>query len=267
MYDGTALALRGDVVVVTFNYRLGVLGFLHLDHIAGNAYPASGNTGLLDQIAALQWVHGNISAFGGDPGNVTIVGSSAGGHAVTTLLATPKATGLFHRAIAQSPGACFNRTSKQAADVANLVLAKLGIATDRIDRLATLPADQLVTAFWDAAQSFTGVPAELVGPVVDGVVLPTMSVDAIPTARRPAYRCCSGTTPPSPNAVSMLISSPWPRRPVGMRRYSGTCSHGEAQRRMARHRRAMAWNSRSRWVTLSARPPGPAPAGIGWWLR
>jgi para-nitrobenzyl esterase len=103
LYRGRALAARGDVVVVTINYRLGILGFLAHPGLADpDAGGAAGNWGLLDQVAALSWVHDNIPAFGGDPNNVTIFGESAGGMSVADLLAVPGARGLFHRAIAQS---------------------------------------------------------------------------------------------------------------------------------------------------------------------
>jgi len=104
-YDGAALA-RDGVVVVTINYRLGILGFLaHPALTAESAHHASGNYGIMDQIAALHWVQENIRAFGGDPGNVTIFGESAGAVSVCTLMCTPLAKGLFHRAIAESGAA------------------------------------------------------------------------------------------------------------------------------------------------------------------
>ncbi|MFN0124639.1 MAG: carboxylesterase/lipase family protein [Blastocatellia bacterium] len=107
-YDGTVLAKKG-VVLVTINYRLGPLGYLaHPELTAESAQQASGNYGVLDQIAALQWVRKNIAAFGGDPGRVTIFGESAGSWSVNALVATPLAKGLFHRAIGES-GASFNR--------------------------------------------------------------------------------------------------------------------------------------------------------------
>src|SRR5439155_22586403 len=98
LYNGARLAARGDVVVVTINYRLGVLGWLASDELDG------GNWGLLDQVEALRWVNRNIEAFGGDPSNVTIFGQSAGSVSVSTLLGTPAAKGLFHKAIAESGG-------------------------------------------------------------------------------------------------------------------------------------------------------------------
>jgi para-nitrobenzyl esterase len=101
MYDGSALSRQGDVVVVTLNYRLGVLGWLALDHL-DTSLAGSGNNGLRDQIEALRWVRDNISSFGGDPRNVTIFGESAGGGSVAALLAAPDADGLYHKAIIQS---------------------------------------------------------------------------------------------------------------------------------------------------------------------
>ena len=90
---------RGDVVVVTVNHRLGYLGFLYLADLGGDAYADSGNVGTLDMVASLQWVHDNVESFGGDPDNVTVFGESGGGFKVSTLLATPAAAGLFHRAV------------------------------------------------------------------------------------------------------------------------------------------------------------------------
>ncbi len=101
MYDGRSLARRGDIVVITLNYRLGVLGWLAVDHLDASL-AGSGNNGLRDQIEALRWVRDNISAFGGDPGNVTIFGESAGGGSIAALLAAPDADGLYHKAIIQS---------------------------------------------------------------------------------------------------------------------------------------------------------------------
>ncbi len=118
-YDGSTLARDGGVVVVTFNYRVGLEGF---GYIAGT--PA--NRGLLDQTAALEWVRSNIGAFGGDPDEVTVFGQSAGGGSVAALLAMPRAAGLFHRAIAQSvPGTFF--TPDLAADITRACAAELGL--------------------------------------------------------------------------------------------------------------------------------------------
>ncbi len=166
-YDGSAFATNGDVVVVNFNYRLGALGFLYLDDLAGERFAGSGNLGLLDQIAALEWVRDNISSFGGDPGNVTIFGESAGGAAVVALMTAPSARGLFHRAIAQSASFTQLRSRQRAAEAAAEVLAELGVT---IDGLADVPVDALV----EATGRIEGTGADgfsAFGPTPDGAVL------------------------------------------------------------------------------------------------
>jgi para-nitrobenzyl esterase len=127
LYDGASLARRGDVVVVTINYRLGAFGFLRLRDRFGQRLPAGGNEGLLDQLAALAWVRDEIEAFGGDPGQVTIFGESAGAMSCATLLGLPSARGLFHRAILQSGGANFVWPRDIAARLSEHVLDELGI--------------------------------------------------------------------------------------------------------------------------------------------
>ncbi|MED0771048.1 carboxylesterase/lipase family protein [Bacillus siamensis] len=142
IYDGSALAAEGDVIVVTLNYRLGPFGFLHLSSIS-DAYP--GNIGLLDQIAALRWVKDNISAFGGDPDNVTVFGESAGGMSIASLMAMPDAKGLFHKAILES-GASQTMTADMAKDIAETFISEAGIKTDDMSKLHTLPTDDILTA-------------------------------------------------------------------------------------------------------------------------
>lgn len=100
-YDRTNMARTGDVVFVTLNHRLNVFGYLYLDHV-DEGFRGSGNAGMLDIVAALEWIRDNVGAFGGDPDNVTIMGESGGGVKVSTLLAMPAAQGLFHRAVIQS---------------------------------------------------------------------------------------------------------------------------------------------------------------------
>ena len=129
-YDGTTLATRGDVVVVTLNYRLGALGFLWLGDL-DERYRSSGVNGLLDQAAALAWVHDNISVFGGDPNNVTIFGESAGAMSVSTLLAIPAARGLFHKAIAQSGAAHNTFTPAMGAAMTEQFMEKLEKAINK----------------------------------------------------------------------------------------------------------------------------------------
>ena len=142
IFDGTALAQKG-VVLVTINYRLGPFGFLaHPALTAESPHAASGNYGLLDKVAALEWVRDNIAAFGGDPGNVTIFGQSAGSWSVCYLMASPLAAGLFHKAIGHS-GGCFRggRPDLPAAHEAGLAAAaEVGVAGDGAEALAALRA-------------------------------------------------------------------------------------------------------------------------------
>jgi para-nitrobenzyl esterase len=136
LYDGATLARRGDVVLVTINYRLGALGFLRLRERFGEQLPATGNEGLLDQVAALEWVRDEIAAFGGDPHNVTIFGESAGAMSCATLLGVPRARGLFHRAILQSGAANYLWSRDIAARLADRLLADAGVASPEALRAA-----------------------------------------------------------------------------------------------------------------------------------
>ncbi|MGA2831870.1 MAG: carboxylesterase/lipase family protein [Terracidiphilus sp.] len=163
-HNGDFLPLKG-VVLVTINYRLGVFGFLATADLAKEANGAAGNYGLLDMVAALQWVKANISQFGGDPNNVTIFGESAGSFAVSTLMASPMANGLFHKAIGES-GAAFGgalptdsldaREQKDGAWVASLGVKSL-------EELRALPATRILDAVKSKQSGFS--------PVIDGRLL------------------------------------------------------------------------------------------------
>jgi len=182
VYRGGTLARRGNAVVVTINYRLGLLGFLNLNEITGGKIPATGNEGLLDQVAALKWVRDNISAFGGDPNKVTIFGESAGGMSVGALMALPQARGLFHRAILQSGAASTALTLTQAVKVAELALEILGLSASDIDTLRSLEVERLLAAQQELAlralTSDLGITMPL-EPVIDGKVLPQLPLEAI----------------------------------------------------------------------------------------
>jgi len=149
--DGTNLARRGNVVVVSVNHRLNIFGFLHLAEIGGPFWAHSGNAGVLDLVAALRWVRDNISAFGGNPGNVTIFGESGGGGKVSVLLAMPAARGLFHRAVIQSGAAIRLSTRERANALADAVLKELGIGHNECERLQTLPAERVLGAIAPAS--------------------------------------------------------------------------------------------------------------------
>ena len=130
-YNGARLAARGDVVVVSINYRLGAWGFLSLPSF-GPAYAGSANAALLDQVAALEWVRANIESFGGDPDNVTIFGESAGASSVGSLLSMPRAKGLFHKAILESgvPSARPADALERQTRLAEEFLKLLGVKTE-----------------------------------------------------------------------------------------------------------------------------------------
>jgi para-nitrobenzyl esterase len=175
--DGTNLARRGDVVVVSVNHRLNIFGFLHLAEIGGAGWEHSGNAGMLDIVAALRWVRDNIERFGGDPGNVTIFGESGGGGKVSVLLAMPAACGLFHRAIIQSGAAIRVSTRERAHALAEAVLRELGVPASECERLQTVPADRLLGAIATASRVVGRSRWPLLdrydfGPVVDGLDLP-----------------------------------------------------------------------------------------------
>ncbi|KAG7096415.1 hypothetical protein E1B28_003855 [Marasmius oreades] len=153
-FDGGPLVSRTDTVVVTINYRLNIFGFLSL-----NDGVITGNYALSDKIAALQWVKDNIAAFGGDPGQVTIFGQSAGGWSIIDLVRSPKAKGLFHGAISQSGGASTFSTAEQAASTVAPVLAQFcdGTGTERLECLQALPAETLLNVTRSTLPSWPSV--------------------------------------------------------------------------------------------------------------
>ena len=180
-YDGAAFA-RDGVVCVTINYRLAAEGFLFLgDGVA--------NLGLLDQLAALQWVQANIAAFGGDPGRVTVAGESAGAMSVTTLLSMPLAAGLFRQAIAQSGAGAHTLTAEEGIKVGGFLAEALGVPASR-DAIAAIPLDRLVQAASDLVVEVQTTPdparwGQLAlsllpfAPTVDGSVLPAAPLVSI----------------------------------------------------------------------------------------
>lgn len=195
-YDGASFA-RDGVVCVTINYRLGVEGF---GHVAG----APANRGLLDQVAAVEWVRSSIASFGGDPDNVTMFGESAGAMSVTSLLSMPRAQGLFRRVIAQSGAGHHVISAATAGKIAAMLATKLGVPPTR-DALAAVPAEALIEA-----QSAVSVDAlfdrdperwgEVVlnqmawEPVVDGEVLPARPIDGIAAGAGAGVDLMTGTT-------------------------------------------------------------------------
>lgn len=185
-YDGENLARTGDVVVVSVNHRLNILGFLDLSAY-GERYAASGNAGIADLVAALKWVNGNIAGFGGDPGNVMIFGQSGGGGKVSTLMSAPSAKGLFHKAAVQSGSLTTFSDRKAAQEVAAEVLATLKLKPAQVDELQNVPYRQLAVAGSEALRKVrerrqkAGVQTSGFdlgwSPIVDGLLLPYQGTD------------------------------------------------------------------------------------------
>lgn len=184
MYDGESLARRGDVVMVSVNHRLGVLGYMNLIEY-GEQYAGSPNVGMMDLVAALEWVKTNISNFGGDPNTVLIFGQSGGGGKVSALMGMPSAGGLFHRAVVESGASLRQGTLDRSAQVAAGVIAELGLNKDSISKIHELPDHAIVQAAFDAGRKAAaaargggrGPGGGGWGPVVDGKVLPRNSFD------------------------------------------------------------------------------------------
>ena len=196
VYDGQYLAREGDVVVVTINYRMGALGFMNLAALTGGRIPATGNEGLLDQVAALAWVRDNITSFGGDPDNVTIFGESAGGMSCGALLAMPAARGLFHKAIPQS-GACHIAiTPHEAQAVAAATLEAVGVDPADTDAIMALPEAQL-TAVQQKVNEIAaerGLPGMPYQPVIDGNVLPKKPIECVREGSAVGIAIMAGST-------------------------------------------------------------------------
>lgn len=177
LYDGAALARRGEAVVVTVNHRLGPFGYLHLAELGGAEFAASGNNGMLDLVEVLRWVRDNAAVFGGDPGNVTIFGESGGGAKVSCLLAMPDARGLFHRAAIQSGPGLRVSSPESAGRSARALLDHLGVAPERIGELWSASSEDILAA--TAQMGPAGGMAGGFSPVLDGTVVPAHPVDAL----------------------------------------------------------------------------------------
>ncbi len=171
LYDGVRLCRRGDVVVMTVNHRLNLFGYLYLGEF-DERYAASGNVGQLDLIAALHWIREHAAEFGGDADNVTVFGQSGGGAKIATLMAMPKAAGLFHRAMTMSGQQVTAAGPRAAAQRAAMLLDALGLVSGRIDRLRTLPIDTLLKAARISDPSRIEDMSLYFGLVLDGVDLP-----------------------------------------------------------------------------------------------
>jgi para-nitrobenzyl esterase len=202
-YNGENLARFGDVVFCSINHRLGPLGYCNLAGVGGARYATSGNAGMLDIVAALEWVRDNIAGFGGDPGSVTIMGQSGGGAKVCALTAMPAAKGLFHKAVVLSGAAVRLGDKAYSEKLGAYVLAEAGLGPAQIGKLHELPwkayyeiatraQRKLAAEMAAAGNAMPGLRAGF-GPPVDGAVLPQH-----PYAPEPA---------PTAAAVPMIICS------------------------------------------------------------
>ena len=204
-YDGENLARRGDVVVVSLNHRLQALGYLDLSKF-GDRYAASGNAGMLDIVAALEWVRDNIENFGGNPHMVTIFGQSGGGGKVSTLMAMPAAKGLFHRAIVESGSILQGIAQENAERLTEAVAGELGLTAATIGQIQMLPFQQIIAAADKVLRERRPKPAGGIpdfrrisallgfGPVVDGKILPAHPFDPVAPAISADIPMIIGTT-------------------------------------------------------------------------
>jgi para-nitrobenzyl esterase len=190
-YDGSSLARRNDIVVVSVNHRLNIFGHLDLSGTGDERFAASGNAGVLDLVAALAWVREHVARFGGDPGNVTIFGQSGGGGKVSALLAMPSAKGLFHKAIIQSGASVRFAERERTTRLADAVLKQLELGPHpgrgQLDALQALPIARLTETIALAQKTLPPARHALLdrynfGPVIDGQVLPAHPFDPAATA-------------------------------------------------------------------------------------
>jgi para-nitrobenzyl esterase len=178
MYSRSTLPTKGDIVLVTINYRLGFLGFLNLKEPTRGRIPSTGNEGLLDQIAALMWVKDNIVAFGGDPDNVTIFGESAGAMSVGCLLTMRETGGLFHRAILQSAAGELVHPLEKSLEITEEFLKIVNVRSDDILALKSLLPEQLLKAQREVARKLR-MTFSFFSPVADGDVVPRMPLELL----------------------------------------------------------------------------------------
>lgn len=162
-FNGDPMARLADAVVITVNHRLGPFGYLDLGALGSSTFAKAGVAGMLDLVAALEWVQQHIATFGGDPGNVTIMGQSGGGGKVSTLLAMPSAQGLFHKAVIQSGSTLKLRDREDSEESAREMVEELGVSSSNLEELQQVPWTDIVEA--EANSGF--------GPIVDGEVIPT----------------------------------------------------------------------------------------------
>ena len=215
-YGGENLSRKGDIVFCSLNHRLGSLGFTDLAGAGGEKFAASGNVGMLDFVAALEWVRDNIANFGGDPGNVTIMGQSGGGAKVTTITAMPSAKGLFHKAVVLSGAGVKSGEKEYSEKLGSYVLKEAGLKPAEIDKLQLIPWEEYnVMANKAAAKLNEELGAAAGGarrgfsPVVDGVYLPQHPYfpEAAPTAAGVPMIICTTFNEQSPSRTDATLEA------------------------------------------------------------
>jgi para-nitrobenzyl esterase len=223
VYDGENLSRKGDVVVVSVNHRLNVMGFLDLTAY-GPQYKSSGNTGMMDLVSALQWIKANIANFGGDPENVTIFGQSGGGGKVSTLMAIPAAKGLFQKAIVESGSirkmGMTLMDQKTSGRVAELTLENLHLDASQVDELQKMPYNQINDASQKALQT-AGQESGNKGlfgstlmwsPIVNGDYIPADPFDtAAPEQSKDIPLMVGSTLNEFPSPASIQSCATWTR--------------------------------------------------------
>jgi len=203
--DGTNLARRGDVVVVTINHRLNVLGFTYLGELAGAPFMESGDNGMLDIVHALKWVRDNIAEFGGDPNLVTIFGQSGGGRKVGTLLSMPAAKGLFQRAIIES-GPTIKLVDRGPANhVADRLIAKLQVGANEVAELQKIPVERITAAYFAVVKDMGAADQMTEGfsPMVDHSIIPAHPFDPVASSVSAGVPLMIGST-----RTEMTLQSP-----------------------------------------------------------
>jgi para-nitrobenzyl esterase len=215
-YNGENFARKGDVVFVSVNHRLGPLGFSNFAAAAGDKFAASGNVGMLDLVAALEWVRDNITNFGGDPGNVTIMGQSGGGAKVTTLTAMPSAKGLFHKAVVLSGAGTKSGDKAESEKLGAYILKEAGLSAGQISKLQEMPWPDYINLANRAAAKYAQEAGPAANgarrgfsPVVDGVFLPQHPYypEPTPEAAEVPMIICSTLNESSPNRTDASLEN------------------------------------------------------------
>ena len=206
VYNGENLARLGDVVFCSVNHRLGPMGFSNLAGVGGEKFAASGNVGVMDLVAALEWIRNNIANFGGDPSNVTIMGQSGGGAKVCTVTAMPSAKGLVHKAVVLSGATTTLGDKEYSEKLGSYILKEAGLTASQISKLQEMPWQE----YYALANSASAKLAQETGrggmmggfsPVVDGIIIPQhpYSPEPSPTASDIPMIICSTTNESSPS--------------------------------------------------------------------